>query len=154
MTTRLAYASSTAASAAPSERTLPPVAPGPGRGRPAAAAAEGPEEHVRERAVHGLAHHPREQRAGGADERARDDQQVVVQDEAGGGRRDAGERVQQRDHDGHVGAADRQHEEHAEQQRERAGRDEARLAVAEADARREDRRTAAAIRPLTAFWPG
>ena len=124
MTTRLAYASSTAASLAPSERTLPPRRPAPAAAAAAAAAAERAEEDVRERAVHGLAHHPREQRAGGADERARDDQQVVVQDEAGRGRGDAGERVEQRDHDGHVGAADRQHEEHAEQQRERAGGDE------------------------------
>ena len=41
------------------------------------------------------------------------------EDEAGRGRGEARERVQQRDHDRHVRAADRQHEHHAEDQRER-----------------------------------
>ena len=95
-----------------------------GSRRTAAARAEGAEEHVGEGAVHGLAHLARQQGARGADERSRDDQQVVVQDEARGRGGNARERVQQRDHNGHVGAADRQHEEHAEQQGESAGCDE------------------------------
>ena len=41
----------------------------------------------------------------------------VLEREARRGRRQAGERVEQRDHDRHVGAADRQHDEQAEQRR-------------------------------------
>ena len=47
-----------------------------------------------------------------------DDQDVLVEHEAGRRRGEPGERVQQRDHDRHVGAADRQHEHHAEHERE------------------------------------
>ena len=54
---------------------------------------------------------------GRADEHAADDQHVVLELEARRGGREAGERVQQRDHDRHVGAADRQHEEDAEDRR-------------------------------------
>ena len=44
-----------------------------------------------------------------------DDQDVVLELEAGCGRGQAGEGVQERDHDRHVGAADREDEEHAEE---------------------------------------
>ena len=76
------------------------------------------EEHVGDGAIHRFAHQQREQRSRCADERARDDEHVVVEHEARQCRREARERVEQRDHDRHVRAADRQHEEHAEQQRE------------------------------------
>ena len=84
------------------------------------AGAEAGEEHVADRAVHRLRHLAREDRAGGADEHAGDDQRGVVERDAGGGRAQAGERVEGRDDDRHVGAADREHGEHAE----RAGGDE------------------------------
>ena len=73
------------------------------------------EEHVRDRAVHRLGHQQRQQRAGGADEHAGHDQDGVDEHEAGGRGGEAGERVEQRDHDRHVGAADRQHEQDAEE---------------------------------------
>jgi hypothetical protein len=71
--------------------------------------------------------------------------------------RQAGERVQQRDHDRHVGAADRQHEQLPEQRRaisitEKSSRTES--------GRRDDRRAGASARPraasaaLTICWPG
>ena len=60
-------------------------------------------------------------RAGRADQRAGDDQHGVADDEAGHRHRGSGERVEQRDDHGHVGAADRQHHGHAE--RERGERD-------------------------------
>ena len=75
------------------------------------------EEDVRDRAVHRAAHHDRQQRARRADQHAAHDQHVVLELETGRRRGEAGERVQQRDHDGHVGAADRQHEQHPEQRR-------------------------------------
>ena len=68
------------------------------------------------RAVHRLRHQHRQQRARRADERSAHDQHVLVQHEAGAAARQAGERVEQRDDDGHVGAADRQHEQHAERE--------------------------------------
>ena len=73
--------------------------------------AERAEEHVGERAVHRLAHHHREQEARGAVERAGDDEHVVAEREARRRRGETGVRVEQRDHDRHVGAADRQHGE-------------------------------------------
>ena len=80
------------------------------------------EEHVRDRAVHRPAHHQREQRARRADEHAADDQHVVLELEPGRGGREPRERVQERDDDRHVGAADRQDEEDPEQRR--AGEDD------------------------------
>ena len=79
--------------------------------------AEASEQHVAERAVHRLAHELREQRARGADQRAGDDERVVVEHEPGRGGGKAGERVEQRDHDRHVGAADRHHHQRSERQR-------------------------------------
>ncbi len=79
---------------------------------------ERPEEHVRDRAVHRLRHQQRQHRPGGADEHPGHDQDGVREHEAGRRRGEAGEGVEQRDHDRHVGAADRQHEQDAEEQRE------------------------------------
>ena len=50
-----------------------------------------------------------------------DDHRGVVQRDTGGRRRQARERVQQRDHDRHVGAADRQHDHVPEHRRGDAG---------------------------------
>ena len=79
--------------------------------------AEGAEEHVRNRPVHRPAHQDRQQRSRGAHEHAAHDQHVVLELEACRGCGDAGKGVQQRDHDRHVGAPDREHEEDAEEQR-------------------------------------
>ena len=76
------------------------------------------EQHVRERAVHRLAHHDRQDQARCAVERAGRDEQLVLHHEA---HRDGGETgvgIQQRDDRRHVGAADRQHEQHAERERQ------------------------------------
>ena len=72
------------------------------------------EQHVGERAVHGLAHDDREDEAGGAVERAGDDQQLAVEDEAHGRGGKSGVGIQQRDHRGHVRAADGDDQHHAE----------------------------------------
>ena len=76
------------------------------------------EHHVGERAVHGLAHDHRENEAGGAVERARDDQHFAVQHESQqrGGKSGIG--IQQRNHRGHVRAADRRHQQNSKQQRD------------------------------------
>ena len=55
--------------------------------------------------------------------------------EAGRRGGEAGERVQERDHDRHVGAADRQHEQHAEDERAEDQRDEQPLLLAAGDDR-------------------
>ena len=81
--------------------------------------AEVREQHVAERAVHGLRHELREQRAGRADHGAGDDHGGVVEHEALEADREAGERVVERDHHRHVGAADRQRHGDAEEQRAR-----------------------------------
>ena len=91
------------------------------------------EEDVRDRAVHRAAHHQRQQRARGADEHAAHDQDVVLELEAGRSRGEAGERVQQRDHDRHVGPADRQHEQDSEQARAEAHRPEQPLVLVAGD---------------------
>ena len=91
--------------------------------------AERAEQHVRDRAVHRLRHHQREEGARGADEHSGDDQHRRVEHEPRRGGREARERVQERDHDGHVGAADRQHEEDAEEEREPDQREQRPLGV-------------------------
>ncbi len=68
--------------------------------------------------AHRARHELRQHRARRTDKRAGDDQQGVVEHVARCGNSETSERVQQRDHDGHVGTADRQHEQHAEQQRQ------------------------------------
>ena len=69
----------------------------------------------------------------GADQRAGDDQRRVVEHEPGHRDGGSGEGVEQRDDHRHVGAADRQHHQHAEAQR---GDDHARAAPELAVARR------------------
>ena len=73
------------------------------------------EQHVGERAVHRLAHHDRQNQARGAVERAGGDEQLVLHHEAHRHRGEPRVRIEQRDDRRHVGAADRQHEQHAEQ---------------------------------------
>ena len=80
--------------------------------------AERAEQHVGERAVHRPAHDDREDQARRPVERAGGDQQLVVEHEAHRHRRQAGVRVQQRDDRRHVGAADREDQQHAEDQRQ------------------------------------
>ena len=77
------------------------------------AALERAEQDVGHRAAHRRGHQPGQERAGGADQGAGDQQQRVVQHVAAGGDGQAGEGVEQRDHDRYVGAADRQHQQHA-----------------------------------------
>jgi hypothetical protein len=78
-----------------------------GRRRPAVLAAEAAQDHEMKRAVHALAHDVGQDRARGADQRAGDDQRGVAEREADARRRPAGIGIQHRDHDRHVGAADR-----------------------------------------------
>ena len=80
--------------------------------------AEGAEEDVGKRAVHGLAHDDREDEAGGAVEGPGGDQELVVEHEAHGHGRQPGVGIQKRDDGGHVGAADGNDQEHAEGQRD------------------------------------
>jgi hypothetical protein len=75
------------------------------------------EQHIADRAVHGLRHQQRQQRAGGADHHAGDHQRRVLQHEPFEADREAGEGVVDRDHDRHVRAADRQRHQDAEEQR-------------------------------------
>ena len=99
-------------------------------------AAEPGEEDVSDRTVHRRRHLHRQDRSRGADQGPGDDQRDVVEGEAGRGGGKAGERVQQRDHDRHVGAADREDDEVAEQGGGDQDRDEdalARLAVVDRD---------------------
>ena len=116
--------------------------------------AEGAEQDVRDRAVHRLRHHQREERARGADEHPGDDQHGRVEHEARRRGCKPGEGVQQRDHDGHVGAADRQHEHDAEEQREPDQGDEHPLAPRPRRRARSPRPAAPSrIAALKTFWP-
>ena len=88
---------------------------------PAVTAAPGPErpeEGGGEGAAHRRRHQPGEDRAAGPDQGAGDQQQHVVEHVAAGRDGEAGEGVEQRDDDRDVGAADRQHEQHPDQQRD------------------------------------
>ena len=80
------------------------------------------EQHVGERPVHGLAHDDRKDQPRRAVEGAGHDQQVIVQREPHGAGRKAGVGIQDGDHGGHIGAADGDDQQHAEQQRQ-AGKD-------------------------------
>ena len=62
-----------------------------------------------------------------------------MEHEAGRGGGDAGERVQERDHDRHVRAADRQHEEDAERERAEDDQDEQELLLRAEDDHEPDR---------------
>ena len=79
---------------------------------------EGSEQNVGERAVHGLRHVHRENEARRAVERSRHDEQLAVEHESHGRGRESGVGVQQRDHRRHVGAADGDDHQHAENQRD------------------------------------
>ncbi len=103
--------------------------------------AEPGEQQVADRAVHGPAHLEREDRSRGSHQGPGDDQGDVVQREPGRRRRQAGERVQERDHHRHVGAADRQHEQVAEQRRRDQDGDEQRLRGARSRGWRRARRS-------------
>jgi len=72
------------------------------------------EEHVGHGSIHRFAHHERQERSRGAHERTGDDQDVVAERETRQGRGETGKGVKQRDDHRHVGAADRQDEQHAE----------------------------------------
>ena len=77
----------------------------------------GRKEDVGERAVHRLGHELGEQRTGRADHNAGDDQRRIAQHVALETDGQAGEGVEQRDHDRHVGTADRQRDDQTEHQR-------------------------------------
>ena len=91
-------------------------------GRARDLAAEAAEDHRDERAVHALAHDVGQDRARRADQRAGDDQRRIAEREADARRRPAGIGIEHRDHDRHVGAADRDDDQDAE--RERGQRDQ------------------------------
>src|SRR5204862_1167074 len=77
-------------------------------------------------------------RARGADQRAGDDQRGVAEPEADAGGGPAGIGVQHRDHDRHVGAADRDDHEHAEHQRDDGDEPEVQRAAGENEADDEE----------------
>ena len=87
---------------------------------------EGPEQHVGERAVHRLAHDDGEDETARSVEGARRDQELVVEHEAHGDGGESRVRVQDRDHCRHVGPADRDDEQNAEEQRQHDDRPEER----------------------------
>ncbi len=101
------------------------------------------------------AHLERQQGAGSADEHAADDEHVVLQLEAADRDGEPRERVQQRDDDRHVGAADGEHEHDAEERAAGDDRPEKPL-VLDAGCERgaERRHSAASTARLTTFWPG
>ena len=96
------------------------------RCRGAFGGAEAAQDDAEERAVHRLAHDVGEDRARRSDQRAGDDQQRVVQREADARRGPSRIAVQHRDDDRHVGAADRDDDQHAQHERDRRHRDERR----------------------------
>ncbi len=86
-----------------------------------------------DRAVHRVGHQPRQDRPGRADDHPRDDHRRVVQRHPSRGGREAREGVQERDHHGHVGAPDRQHEGVPEHGRQHEQPDEEQLRVGAGD---------------------
>ncbi len=85
--------------------------------------AERAEDDVGERAIHRSCHQHTEEDARRTDQGAGDDQRLVVEREAGQHAADTRCRVQQRDHDGHVSAADREHQRHADHERKQEEHD-------------------------------
>ncbi len=77
---------------------------------------EGAEQHIGEGAVHGLAHDDGKDQARGAIQSAGDHQQLIIQCETHGAGRKPGVGVQERNDRGHIGAADGDDQQHAEQQ--------------------------------------
>ena len=90
--------------------------------------AEPAEQHVEERPVHRTAHRDGEDRSRRPDERPAHDENVVAEHEPRGRCGQTGERVEQRDDHGHVGAADGDHEQGAQCEREDEEHDEERSA--------------------------
>ena len=84
--------------------------------------AECAEQNVGERPVHGSAHDHGKNEARRAIQSAGDDQQFVIERESHGAGGEAGIRVQQRNHGGHVRAADGHNQQHAECKREQRKR--------------------------------
>ena len=78
--------------------------------------AEVREQDIADRPIHRLRHQKRQQHARGAYHHAGDHQRRVLQHEPFQADREAGERIVDRDHDRHVGAADRQRHQDAEHQ--------------------------------------
>ncbi len=80
-------------------------------------AAEAAKDHREEGPVHSLAHDVGQDRARRSDQRAGYDQRRIAEREADAGRGPARIGVEHRDHDRHVGAADRHDDERPEQER-------------------------------------
>jgi len=78
--------------------------------------AGGSEQDVRQRATHGVAHPPGQQHTGGTDQCPGHDQREVIEREPAGRHGQASTCVEQRNHDRHIGATDRQYECHAQDQ--------------------------------------
>ena len=88
------------------------------RGRGSLNLAEGSEHNVGEGPVHRLAHDHGEDETGGTIQGAGNHQHLVVKHKAQERGRKAGIRIQQGDDGGHVGAANRRHQQHAKNQRD------------------------------------
>ena len=97
--------------------------------------AESAEDDAHERSVHAPAHDVGEDRARRADQGAGDDEGGVLQGEADAGRRPPGVGVEHRHHDRHVRPADRDDDEHADDEGEAGDEPESlvRLGPAEPD---------------------
>ena len=78
-----------------------------------AGVAEGTEQYIADRAVHGAGHQLGQQGAGRANHRAGNDHGGIAEHEALEGHGEPGQRVEQGDHHRHVGTADRQGHEDA-----------------------------------------
>ncbi len=104
-------------------RTVAP-APPPRRRDGGVAATEAADHDVPDGPVHGIRHELGQDGARGTHQGARDDEHRVADDEARHGRRGTREGVQQADDDGHVRAADGQHQRDAEDDRGREDDDE------------------------------
>src|ERR1700722_2377326 len=72
------------------------------------------EQHVAERAIHGFGHVHGENQGGSAVERTGDDEQFAIEDETNGRGGKSGVGIQQGNDGGHIGAADGNDHEHAE----------------------------------------
>ena len=79
-------------------------------------AGEAGKQHIRERAIHRLTHNLSKDDAGSAHQRPRNNQGVVIDRKTRRTRRQTGVGVQERDHHGHIRAADRNHRHDAKEQ--------------------------------------
>ena len=101
-----------------------------------------------------LAHDVGEDRAGRADQRAGDDQRRIAQREADAGRGPSRIGIEHRDHDRHVGAADRDDDQHAEQEGQQRDRPEVRMPSARGRTSRRRTRAASASAMLMTWRAG